>query len=96
MTRVTGLRSYFDVRMGSMLVVHDRVGMAHMRRPSTPYLSLGIRLSRPIDPRSPLVSPRRRSHCWALPSPAWEGGGPPTRGGALFLVLDRVVVVGHT
>ena len=31
--------------------------MAHMVHPSAPYLSLGIRLSRPIDSGSPLVSP---------------------------------------
>ena len=31
--------------------------MVHMGHPSAPYLSLGIRLSRPIDLGSPLVSP---------------------------------------
>ena len=70
--------------------------MAHMGRPSAPYLSLDVCLSRLIDLGSPMVSPGQRSRSWAFPSPAWEGGGPPTRGGALFLVLDRVVVVGHT
>jgi len=43
--------------MGSTLVIHDGVGMAHMGCPSTPYLSLGICLSRSIDLGSPLVSP---------------------------------------
>ena len=31
--------------------------MAHMGHPSAPYLSLGVRLSCPIDLGSPLVSP---------------------------------------
>ena len=59
MTRVTGseeLQSE-NVRLGSVLVVHDGVGMAHMGHPFAPYLSLGARLSRPIDSGSPLVSP---------------------------------------
>ena len=51
--------------MGSVLVVHDGVGMAHMGHPSAPYLSLGIRLSHPIDSgarwsllgRDPIVGP---------------------------------------
>ena len=46
-----------------MLVVRDRVGMAHMRHLSAPYLSLVIRLSFPIDLGSvgvcPLVSTRQ-------------------------------------
>ena len=79
-----------------MLVVRDGVSMAHMGRPFAPYLSLGVFLSRPIDSGSPMVSPGQRSRSWAFPSPAWEGGGPPARGGALFLMPDRVVVVGHT
>ena len=58
--------------------------MAHMGHPSAPYLSLSIRLSHPIDSESPLVSPRRRSYCWALPSLAWEGGGPLACGCAFF------------
>ena len=79
-----------------MLVVHDGVGMAHMGRPFAPYLSLSIFLSRSIDLGSPMVSLGRRSHSWAFPSPTWEGGGLPTRGGALFLAPGRSVVVGHT
>ena len=43
--------------MGSMSVIHDKVGIAHMGHPSAPYLSLGIRLSHPIDSGSLLVSP---------------------------------------
>ena len=43
--------------MGSVFVVRDRVGMAHMGCPSAPYLSLGICLSCLIDLGSPLVSP---------------------------------------
>ena len=70
--------------MGSALVVRDGVGVACMGRPSAPYLSLGVRLSHPIDSGSLLVSPRQRSYCWALPSLAWEGGEPPTRSCALF------------
>ena len=69
-----------------MLVIRDRVGMAHMGCPSGPYLSLGVRLSRPIDSGSPLVSPGGDPIVWAFPSPAWEGEGPPTRSGTLFLV----------
>ena len=68
-----------------MLVVRDGVSMAHMGRPSTPYLSLGIRLSHLIDSRSPLVSPSGDPVAWAFPSPAWEGEGPPAHSGALFL-----------
>ena len=33
---------------------------------------------------------------WVFSSTVWEGGGPPARGGALFLTPDRAVVVGHT
>ena len=40
-----------------MLIIHDGVGMAHMGRPSAPYLALGILLSHPIDSGSPFVSP---------------------------------------
>ena len=69
-----------------MLIVHDRVDMAHMGRPFAPYLSLDVRLSHPIDSESPLVSSGWRSRSWAFPSPAWEGEGPPARSGALFLV----------
>ena len=61
--------------------------MAHMGRPSTPYLCLGVHLSHSIDLGSPLVSPSGDPVVWAFPSPAWEGGGPPTHGGALFLLL---------
>ena len=81
--------------MGSALVVHDGVSVAHMGRPFAPYLSLDVRMSRPINSRSPLVSLWRRSCCWALPSLAWEGGEPPARGGALFLAPGRAVVVGQ-
>ena len=70
--------------------------MAHMGRPFAPYLSLIVFLSCSIDLGSPMVSLGRRSHSWAFPIPAWEGGGPPARGGALFLAPGRVVVVGHT
>ena len=52
--------------MGSTFIIRDGVGVAYMGRPFAPYLSLGIRLSRPIDSGSPLVSPGRRSRCWAL------------------------------
>ena len=69
-----------------MLVIHDGVGMAHMGRPTAPYLSLGGCLSRPIDSGSPLVSPGGDPVAWVFPSPAWEGGGSPTRSGTLFLV----------
>jgi len=79
-----------------MLVVRDRVGMAHMGRPFAPYLSLDVFLSRSIDLGSPMVSLGRRSHSWAFPSSTWEGGGPPAHGGALFLTPGRAVVVGHT
>ena len=68
-----------------MLVVHDGVGMACMGCPSALYLSLGIRLGRLIDSGSPLVSPGGDPVAWVFPSPALEGGGPPTRSGALFL-----------
>jgi hypothetical protein len=85
-TRVIGFEEFFIgyVRMGSVLVIHVGVSVARMGCPSTPYLSLSVHLSCPIDSGSPLVSPGWRSHCWALPSLAWEGGGPPTRSCALF------------
>ena len=79
-----------------MLVVRDRVGMAHMGRPFAPYLSLDVFVSRSIDLGSPMVSLGQRSRSWAFLSPAWEGRGPPARGDALFLVLSHAVVVGHT
>jgi hypothetical protein len=65
MTRVIGFEESFIgyVRMGSMLIVRDGVSMAHMGRPSAPYPSLGIRLSRPIDLGGLLVSSRQRSCC---------------------------------
>ena len=49
-----------------------------------------------LDLGSPLVSPGGDPVVWVFPSPAYEGGEPPTRGGALFLVPDHAVVVGHT
>ena len=53
-----------------MFVVHDGVDMAHMGHPSAPYLSLGIRLSHPIDSgsrwslldRDPIVLGLSKSH----------------------------------
>ena len=71
--------------MGSVLVIHDGVSMAHMGHPSAPYLSLGVRLSRSIDLGSPMVSPGGDPVVWVFPSPAWEGRGLPTCSGALFL-----------
>ena len=73
--------------------VRDGVGMAHMGHPFALYLSLGVRLSRLIDSGSLLVSPGQRSHRWALPRLAWEGGGPPVHGGTLFPILGHAVVV---
>ena len=70
-----------------MLIVRDGVGMAHMGCPFAPYLSLGIFLSRSIDLGSPMVSPGGDPVVWVFPSPAWEDGGPPTRGGALVIAL---------
>ena len=69
-TRVIGFEEFFIgyVRMGSVLVVRDRVVMAHMGCPSAPYPSLSIHLSQLIDSGGPLVSPGRRSYCWALRS----------------------------
>jgi len=69
--------------------------MAYMGCPFAPYLSLGIFLSYSIDLGSPMVSLGWRSHNWAFPSSAWEGGGPLARGGALFLMPGHAVVVGH-
>ena len=66
-----------------MLVVHDGVDMAYMGRPFAPYLSLGVFLSRPIDLGSLMVSPGGDLVVWVFSSTAWEGGGPPTSGGAL-------------
>jgi len=85
-----------NVRPGPVLVVHDRVGMAHMGHPFAPYLSLGVFLSCSIDFGSPIVSLGWRSHSWAFPSSTWEGGGPLACGGALFLTPGCAVVVGHT
>ena len=79
-----------------MFVVRDGVGMAYMGCPFAPYLSLGIFLSCSIDLGSPMVSPGRRSHGWAFPSPTWEGEGAPVHGGALVVVPGRAVVVGYT
>ena len=70
--------------------------MAHMGRPSAPYLSLGVFLGRSIDLGSPMVSPGGDPVVWVFPSPAWGGGEPPERGGALFLAPGHAVVVGHT
>ena len=69
-----------------MLVVCDGVSMAYMGHPFTPYLSLGVFLSYSIDLGSPMVSPSGDPIVWVFPSPAWGGGEPPTRGGALALV----------
>ena len=71
-----------------MLVVYDGVGLAHMGHLFAPYLSIDVRLSHPIESGSPLVSPGGDPIVWAFPSPAWEGGGPPTCSGALFLAPD--------
>ena len=79
-----------------MLVVLDGVNMAYMGCPFAPYLPLGVFLSRSIDLGSPMVSLGRRSRSWAFPSAAWQGGGPPACGGALFLAPGHAVVVGHT
>ena len=64
--------------MGSVFVIRDGVGMAHMGHPSTPYLSLGIspepsnRLRKPVGlslAEIPLLGPsksclgRRRAAC---------------------------------
>ena len=68
-----------------MLIVHDRVGMAHMGHPFAPYLSLGVLLSRLIDLGSPMVSPSGDPVVWVFPSPVWGGRELPTRGGALVL-----------
>ena len=43
-----------------------------------------------------MVSPGGDPVVWVFPSPAWEGGEPPVRGGALFLAPGHAVVVGHT
>ena len=45
---------------------------------------------------SPMVSPGGDPIFGFFPSPAWESGGLPACGGALFLVPGDVVVVGHT
>ena len=70
MTRVTGFGELLSdmSEWDPVSVVCDGDGVAHMGRHAAPYLSLGSRLSRPIDSGSLLVSPGRRSHCWALPS----------------------------
>ena len=70
--------------------------MAYMGHPFAPYLSLGVFLSRSINLGSPMVSPGGDPVVWVFSSPAWEGGEPPARGGALFLMPDRAVMVGHT
>ena len=54
-----GFRELFIgyVRIESRPIVHDRVGIACMGHPTTPYLSLGSRPSRLIDLGDPLASP---------------------------------------
>ena len=59
------------------------------------YLSVFF-LSRSIDLGSPMVSPSGDPVVWVFPSLTWEGGEPPTRGGALFLTPGHAVVAGHT
>ena len=70
-----------------MLVVRDGVSMTYMGRPFAPYLSLGVFLSCSINLGGPMVSPGGDPVVWVFPSPAWEDGGPPTRGGALVIAL---------
>ena len=87
MTRVTGLRSsYGYVRMGSVSVIHDRVGVARMGHPTAPYLSLSSHLGHAIDLGGPLVSPRWRSHWWAPLDLTWQSGGVFAYGCTSFLM----------
>ena len=80
-----------------MLDVRDGVGMAYMGHPFAPYLSLGVLfLAVRSTIGSPVVSPGGDPVVWVFPSLAWEGGEPPTRGGALVLTPSHAVVVGHT
>ena len=59
MTQVTGFEEPFIVyvRMGSVSVIRDRVGIACMGHPTSPYLSLSTRLSCSIDSGSLLFFP---------------------------------------
>ena len=67
-----------------MLVICDGVGVAYMGCPFTPYLSLGVFLSRLIDLGSPMVSPGGDPVVWVFPSPVWGGGELPACGDALI------------
>ena len=71
-----------------MLVVRDGASMTFMGRPFTPYLSLGVFLSRSIDLGSPMVSPGGDPVVWVFSSTAWEGGGLPVSGHALVPAPD--------
>ena len=62
--------------------------MTFMGRPFTPYLSLGIFLSRSINLGSLMVYPGGDPIVWVFPSPAWEDEEPSARGGALVIVPD--------
>jgi len=69
-----------------MLVICDGVGVAYKQCPFTPYLSLGVFLSRLVALGSPMVSPGGDPIVLFFPSPAWGGGEPPTRGDTLVFV----------
>ena len=71
-----------------MLVIHDGVGMAYIRHPFAPYLSLVVFLSHSIDLGSPMVSPGEDPVVWVFPSPAWGCGELPVCGGALVFTPD--------
>ena len=59
MTRVMGFGEFLSdmSEWDLFFVIHDGDGMAHMGRPTAPYLSLGSRLRCSIDSGSPFVSP---------------------------------------
>ena len=59
MTRVMGFGECLSdmSEWDPFFVIHDGDGMAHMGRPTAPYLSLDSCLSCPIDLGSPSVSP---------------------------------------
>ena len=82
-TGVMGARraSVGNVRPGPMLVVHDGVSMAHMRRPFASYLCFGVSPSDSIGSRGRLVS-RRRFRFWVSLGLAWGSGELLACGGA--------------
>ena len=79
-----------------MLIVHDRVGVAHLGRPSAPYLSLGVRLSHPIDFRKPIGLSWQRSRCLGLSMSRWGRWRAAYARWHLVSHTWCAVVVGHT